>query len=136
MPAFISSISDQTTACILQDDIFTGKYIETNRERLFQSHEHLVRLLKKHDIEYRDGCNAGFYVWVNLGKKYLDTHPGETGEGPEFTDKLFYKLLENKVYVAHGTAYGSKDPGWLRLAFSHPFPWLEETMLHIVHALQ
>lgn len=134
--SFVSSMSDQITASILQNDAFTDKYIQTNRELLSKSHGHLVQLLKKHDIEYRHGCNAGFFLWVNLGKKYLEAHPGEVGEKLEFTDTLFKKLLDNKVYVAHGTAYGSESPGWFRLVFSHHIPWLEEAMVRIVRAIQ
>ena len=79
---------------------------------------------------------AGFFVWVNLGKKYRETHPGEVEEGHALTDTLFQRLLDNKVYVAHGTAYGSESPGWFRLVFSHPLPWLEEAMIRIVRALK
>ncbi|GKZ85729.1 hypothetical protein AnigIFM56816_011700 [Aspergillus niger] len=134
--SFISAMSDQITVSILQNDDFTDKYIQKNREMLSHSHEFLVRLLQKHDIEYLPGCHAGFFVWVNLGKKYRETHPGEVEVGHALTDTLFQRLLDNKVYVAHGTAYGSESPGWFRLVFSHPLPWLEEAMIRIVRALK
>ncbi|KAL4997477.1 pyridoxal phosphate-dependent transferase, partial [Aspergillus recurvatus] len=101
--SFVSAMSDQITAAILGDDGFTDGYIAKNRELLSQSHEFLVRILRKHDIEYSHGCNAGFFVWINLGKKYLELHPEQGRQGKldiEFTDMLFQKLLDNKVYVA------------------------------------
>ncbi|KAL4733741.1 pyridoxal phosphate-dependent transferase [Aspergillus similis] len=132
--SFVSSLSDQITASILENDAFTNDYIRTNRKKLSESHAYLVSLLKKHGIEYSRGCNAGFFLWVNLGKKYLEAHP-HLLQSLEFTDMLFQRLLDNKVYVAHGTAYGSENPGWFRLVFAHPLPWLEEAMRRICRAM-
>ena len=134
--SFVSGMSDQITASILSDDHFTDKYIEMNRERLSLSHQFLVHALNKHKIEYLRGCNAGFFLWVNLGAKYLAAHPEEEGRATDLTDRIFQKLLDNKVYVAHGTAYGSENPGWFRLVFAHPIPWLMEAMARIVCAIQ
>ncbi|KAL2803026.1 pyridoxal phosphate-dependent transferase [Aspergillus granulosus] len=137
--SFVSGLSDQITTSILENDAFTDRYIQVNREKLSESHEFLVSLLNKHGIQYSRGCNAGFFVWVNLGKKYLEahpTHPRVDVQGPDFTDMLFQLLLDNKVYVAHGTAYGSENPGWFRMVFAHPLPWLEEAILRIIRAIQ
>jgi aspartate/methionine/tyrosine aminotransferase len=133
--SFVSSMSDQITASILQDDAFTDKYIQTYQEMLAQSHEFLVHILNVHGIDYSHGCNAGFFLWVNLGKKYLQSHPRATEQGIELTEVIFEKLLEHKVYVAHGIAYGSEIPGWFRVVFSHPRPWLEEAMQRILDAI-
>ncbi|KAL4733013.1 pyridoxal phosphate-dependent transferase [Aspergillus similis] len=107
--SFVLSLSDQITASIMENDAFTDDYIRTNREKLSESHAFLVSLLKKHGIEYSRGCNAGFFLWVNLGKKYLETHPHFL-QSLEFTDMLFQRLLDNK------------NPGWFRLVFAHPLP--------------
>lgn len=126
------------------DDTFTDNYIKMNQEKLSECHEFLALLLDKHRIEYMHGCNAGFFLWVNLGKRYLEAHPdeqkvrqreGQDEWGTKLTDVIFQKLLDNKVYVAHGTAYGSEKPGWFRLVFSHPLPWLEEAMARIIRAI-
>ncbi|KAL4916501.1 pyridoxal phosphate-dependent transferase [Aspergillus aurantiobrunneus] len=109
---FLSAMSDQITAAIFSDDA--------------------------NGIEYSAGCNAGFFVWVDLGKKYLELYLEQKGQGKltgEFTDMLFQRLLRHKVYVAHGTAYGAVDPGWFRLVFAHPLPWLDEAMVRIIHSL-
>jgi aspartate/methionine/tyrosine aminotransferase len=135
--SFVSGVSDQITASILHDDTFTDGYIRANREKLSESHALLVGLLGKHGIEYARGCNAGFFLWVNLGKKYLEARPDIQGDaqGLELTEMLFQRLLDNKVYVAHGTAYGSENLGWFRLVFAHPLPWLEEAMTRILRAI-
>lgn len=133
--SFVSGMSDQITTSILQNDDFTARYIQRNQEKLSLSHEFLTQLLDKHGIEYSHGCNAGFFVWVNLGKKYLEIHPKEIDIGLDFTDMLFQKLLKSKVYVANGTAYGSENSGWFRLVFAHPLPWLEEAMARILRAI-
>lgn len=134
--SFVSSMSDQISTSLLLDDAFTDKYIKMNRDKLSECHEFLTQLLVKHNIDYLRGCNAGFFIWINLGKKYLELHPNMDGQGTELTDLIFQKLLDNKVYVAHGTAYGSETPGWFRVVFSHPLPWLEEAMARIVRAIQ
>ncbi|KAJ5991942.1 hypothetical protein N7451_007666 [Penicillium sp. IBT 35674x] len=133
--SFVSSMSDQITACILQDDVFTDRYIQKNQEMLAQSHECLVQILKVHGIEYSHGCNAGFFLWINLGKKYLQSHHEAAEQEIELTELIFQKLLEKKVYVAHGIAYGSENPGWFRVVFAHPRPWLEEAMRRILDAI-
>ncbi|RAL08267.1 putative aminotransferase, classes I and II family [Aspergillus homomorphus CBS 101889] len=111
-------------------------YSFTNRELLSQSHEFLAHSLRNHQIEYTHGSNAGFFLWINLGKKYLNTHPEVSAKDVESTDFLFQKLLNNKVYVAHGLAYGSEKPGWFRVVFAHPIPWLEEAMARIIRTIQ
>ncbi|OOF93287.1 hypothetical protein ASPCADRAFT_7519 [Aspergillus carbonarius ITEM 5010] len=132
---FISGMSDQITATMLADDEFTDRYIALNREKLALAHAFLVGLLKKHGIEYERGCNAGFFVWVDLGKKYLENHPEEKEEGSEFTDMLYGRLMENRVHLASGTAYGAEQPGWFRVVFAHPETWMEEAVRRIVRAL-
>jgi len=133
--SFVSGLSDQITASILMDDTFTDEYIATNRRMLSQSHAFLVRILKKHEIDYSHGCNAGFFLWINLGKKYLEIHPEDRGNKVELTDLVHEKLMDMKVYLAHGIAYGSENPGWFRVVFSHPQPWLEEAMVRIIRAI-
>lgn len=133
--SFVSGMSDQITASILQNDVFTDKYIAANRMLLSKSHEYVVRALDKHNIEHSRGCNAGFFVWINLGKKYLQIHPEAEKVETELTDFLFEKLMQQRVYLAHGIAYGSENPGWFRVVFSHPIPWIEEAIARILRAI-
>lgn len=82
-------------------------------------------------------CNAGHFVWVNLGPRIgIKTKDEET--------RVFQKLLDGGLYVvgdlfksppqlssadhirtdcqrqAPGSAYHHKTPGWFRVTFSVP----------------
>ena len=135
--SFVSGLSDQITAAILRDDEFTDKYIRLNQENLSNCHSFVARQLQKHDIEYEHGCNAGFFLWVNLGKKYLKNNPGADvkTEGHQLTDFIMQKLLDKKVFLASGTGFGCEKPGWFRIVFAHPIPYLKEAMARITSAL-
>ncbi|CAG8380760.1 unnamed protein product [Penicillium salamii] len=133
---FVSAMSDQTTASILSNDDFTDAYIKKNRELLSVSHAFVVNSLKKSGIDYLPGCHAGFFIWVNLGKKYLKRYPKTDEHQEDITELVYQKLLAQKVFLAHGTAFGAEKPGWFRVVFSHPIPWLEEAMARIVRAIE
>ncbi|EAW15656.1 putative aminotransferase, classes I and II family [Aspergillus fischeri NRRL 181] len=134
--SYVSGLSDQITSSLLLDDAFTDRYIQLNRERLSEAHAFFVQLLWKYDIEYIRGCNAGFFVWINLGKKYLEANPGKAvGGGTALTDMIMQKLLDKKVFLASGTSFGSEKPGWFRVVFAHPLPYLEEAMKRILLAV-
>lgn len=134
--SFVSGLSDQITASILLDDAFSDKYIRTNQEKLSEAYTFIAKVLKKHDIDYMGGCNAGFFVWINLGKKYLEANPGSHDDGTDLTDTIMQKLLDRKVFLANGTLFGSEKPGWFRIVFAHPLPYLEEAMGRILAAVQ
>ncbi|KAL1859196.1 hypothetical protein Plec18170_002311 [Paecilomyces lecythidis] len=132
--SYVSGLSDQVTTTILLDDTFTDRYIQLNREKLSEAHEFFIKMLKENDIEYSRGCNAGFFVWINLGKKYLETNPQKGNEGIDITDVIMQRLLDNRVFLASGTSFGSEKPGWFRVVFAHPFPYLQEAMRRILLA--
>lgn len=133
--SYISGLSDQITAAILNDDAFTDRYIQLNREKLSQAHEFTTRLLQTHNIEYLRGCNAGFFLWINLGKKYLEVNPAMDAASIDLTETIMQKLLDKKVFLASGAAFGSEKPGWFRVVFAHPIPFLEEAMKRILAAI-
>ncbi|RMJ25282.1 hypothetical protein PHISP_03858 [Aspergillus sp. HF37] len=133
--SYVSGLSDQITAALLQDDAMTDKYVQMNREKLSQTHEFTARLLQKHNIEYMRGCNAGFFLWVNLGKKYLELNTGTDEASIDLTETIMRKLLDKKVFLANGTGFGSEKSGWFRIVFAHPTPYLEEAMKRILAAL-
>lgn len=134
--SFASGLADQITACLLRDDSFTDNYIRLNREKLSESHAFVAQTLRDHGIQYERGCNAGFFLWVNLGKKYLEQHPDEKGEGTKLTDTVMQKLLANKVFLGNGTDFGSEKPGWFRMVFAHPIPYLAEAIRRILLVVQ
>ncbi|KAL4894299.1 pyridoxal phosphate-dependent transferase [Aspergillus ambiguus] len=132
--SYVSGLSDRIVSSLLVDDEFTDRYIELNRQRLSDTYSFVVQLLRENDIQHMEGCNAGFFVWVNLGKKYLEANP-ESAHPTHLDDVISQKLLDNKVFLASGTAFGSEKPGWFRVVFAHPFPYLEEAMRRILLAV-
>lgn len=133
--SYVSGLSDQITASLLLDDAFADRYVQQNCEKLSQAHEFTVRLLQKHNIEYMPGCNAGFFLWVNLGKKYLELNPEADKATIDLTATIMQKLLDKKVFLANGTAFGSEKSGWFRIVFAHPHTYLEEAMKRILAAI-
>ena len=134
--SFVSGMSDQITTSILLDDDFTDTFLRKNQEKLSEAYTFVANKLKEHNIEYVGGCNAGFFVWVNLGKKYLESYPNSHDDERDLTGTIMQKLLDNKVFLANGTTFGSEKPGWFRIVFAHPTPYLEEAMKRILAVVE
>lgn len=138
--SYPSQIAEHVVANVLEDDAFTDRYLQTNREKLAEAYEFVAGFLKAHDIEYAPGANAAFFVWVDLGKVWrrfreCDASAGVVEEGG-ITELLMRRLLANKVFLASGDAFGSEKPGWFRIVFSQSREVLEEGLKRILKALQ
>ncbi|KAA8646517.1 hypothetical protein EYZ11_004814 [Aspergillus tanneri] len=132
--SYASGVSDYLTHCILENTEFTDRYISLNRKRLSDSYAFAVQHLKGHGIEHTPGCNAAFFLWVNLGKRYLELHPEDRSE--DVSDKVMQRLLQKKVFLASGSLFGSEQAGWFRIVFSHPVEYLRVALQRIVAALE
>ncbi|KAL2677171.1 hypothetical protein Neosp_010939 [[Neocosmospora] mangrovei] len=130
----VSSISDHITVNLLEDDAFVESYMAENRKKLAAQYERAVSWAKKNDITYAPGVNAAFFLWVDLGKAYRARHTVE--DGKDITELVMKKLLEKKVFLASGEAFGSEKPGWFRIVFSHPDEYLDMGLERVVEALQ
>ncbi|KAJ4141881.1 hypothetical protein NW754_014671 [Fusarium falciforme] len=130
----VSSISDHVTINLLEDDAFVESYMAENRKKLAAQYERAVSWAKKNDITYAPGVNAAFFLWVDLGKAYRARHTVE--DGKDITGLVMKKLLEKKVFLASGEAFGSEKPGWFRIVFSHPDEYLDMGLKRVVEALQ
>ncbi|KAJ5119730.1 hypothetical protein N7448_010399 [Penicillium atrosanguineum] len=133
--SYPSGISDHLTALILEDANFTKTYIEQNRRKLSDSYAFTANYVKGHGIEYAPGCNAAFFLWVNLGKKYRELHP-DVSEDEDLGEQVMQQLLNHRVFLASGALFGSEKSGWFRIVFSHPRDYLEEAMKRIIIALE
>jgi 1-aminocyclopropane-1-carboxylate synthase len=133
--SYVSGLSDYIAANILEDDSFADRYIEANREKLEISYHFVVKILRDHGIEYAPGSNAGFFVWVNLGKKYLENRQITKYEGLDMTQDIMERLLERKVFLASGNAFGSEEPGWFRIMTAQPLEYLKEALRRIEIAI-
>ncbi|KAB8075334.1 pyridoxal phosphate-dependent transferase [Aspergillus leporis] len=133
--SYVSGLSDYITANILRDTDFTDRYLRLNREKLAAAHQFVAGYLKDRGFEYQTGCNAAFFLWVNLGKRYLERHPQMQYEGHSLTAEVMERLLQQKVFLASGIAFGSEHPGWFRIVFSQPMEYLQESLRRIEAAL-
>ncbi|KAB8258576.1 hypothetical protein BDV32DRAFT_151203 [Aspergillus pseudonomiae] len=106
-----------------------------NRQRLRDSYHFVTEYLQRRGLEYEPGCNAGFFVWVNLGKKYLENRQKTQYDGPDLTQEIVDRLWNQKVFLASGNAFGSEKPGWFRIVTSHPRAYLTEALRRIELAI-
>ncbi|KAL7941309.1 pyridoxal phosphate-dependent transferase [Trichoderma barbatum] len=129
-----SSIADHATANILEDDAWVETYIAENRRRLSQQYISVTSWAKENNIAYRHGVNAAFFLWVDLGSVFKSLHPNV--ETSDLNKTIATALLKHKIFLASGTAFGSEDPGWFRIVFSHPEDYLKEGLKRVITALQ
>lgn len=133
-----SSLAENAVIEILNDASFLNSYINENQGQLSTAYTHACRLLKNHGIPYRNGVNAAFFLWVNLGRIYTENHPEALFESDEsgVTKIIFEKLMERRIFLVHGEAAGSEEPGWFRLVFSQPAELVEEGIKRIADAIR
>jgi aspartate/methionine/tyrosine aminotransferase len=133
--SYSSGIADHMVAGLLEDDAFTESYIKENQKRLSESYAFAVEFLKKNGIDHATGCNAAFFLWVDLGKRYRELHPEIPAE-EEVGEKVMQQLLQEKVFLASGALFGSEKDGWFRIVFTQPRDYLERALKRIVKAVE
>lgn len=129
-----SGITDHLTSLLLEDYDYTNRYIEQNQKKLSEAHGYTTSYLKQHGIEYATGCNAAFFVWMNLGKRYRELHP-EVGDG-DIEEKVMQRLMQKKVFLATGFLFGSEKKGWFRIVVTQGHELLTVALQRIVTALE
>ncbi|CAG8400175.1 unnamed protein product [Penicillium salamii] len=129
-----SGVTDHLTSLLLEDHDYTNHYIQQNPKKLSEAHGYTTSYLKSHGIEYATGCNAAFFVWMNLGKRYLELHPEE--EGGYIEEKVMQRLLQKKVFLATGFLFGSEKKGWFRIVVTQGHELLTVALQRIVAALE
>ncbi|GES64655.1 ACC synthase [Aspergillus terreus] len=132
--SYPSQVADHLTSLVLEDEAFTEEYIRLNRDKLSASYTYAAKYMTDCGIEYAPGCNAAFFLWVNLGKRYRELHPNED-ESEDIGDKIMQRLLKHKVFLSSGALFGSEKSGWFRIVFSHYPEYLDEALRRIVAAL-
>jgi 1-aminocyclopropane-1-carboxylate synthase len=147
---FPSSLSDHIACQILENDEWTDWYINENRKRLSENYAMTVKFLNDNGIPYYPGSNAAFFVWANLGTAMRQRRLGKEEmtvgdlslqdshgkEGADVTGDIMSRLLEQKVFLASGQAFGSERPGWFRIVFSQPKKYLENGLSRILKAVE
>ena len=132
--SYVSGITDHVVSSLLEDHDWSDRYIKENQRRLSHGYSRVVSFLRKHDIEYAPGPNAAFFVWIDLGKAYLQRNP-DRKDSKDLTQEIMDKLLEQKLYMASGTNFGSETPGVFRIVFSHPDEYMDEALRRMMKAI-
>ncbi|RFU75646.1 hypothetical protein TARUN_6604 [Trichoderma arundinaceum] len=132
----VSSLSEHVFANVLEDDAWVENYIKENKRKLGTYYEYIATWAKNNDIAYAPGANAGFFIWVDLGRTYLKHQGDPAAIKPEDLDEaVMNALLRHKVFLASGVRFGSEKPGWFRVVFSHDMEYLNEGLGRIVAAV-
>ncbi|KAJ5766874.1 uncharacterized protein N7511_004490 [Penicillium nucicola] len=131
----VSGPVDHLTSVMLEDFEFTDWYIKRNQELLGETYAYTTRFLRDNGIEYATGCNAAFFVWMDLGKRFRALHPEES-EGGDVGEKVMQRLLGKKVFLASGALFGSERDGWFRIVFTQGYEVLNVALERIVAALE
>ncbi|OJJ05987.1 hypothetical protein ASPVEDRAFT_45413 [Aspergillus versicolor CBS 583.65] len=133
--SYSSGIADHLAALLLEDKGFTDAYIKENQKRLADSYAYTVDILKREGIEHAPGCNAAFFLWVNLGKRYRELHPGIADTDP-VGDRVMQQLLRRRVFLASGELFGAEKDGWFRIVFTQPREYLKEALDRVYAAIR
>lgn len=130
-----SALSDLATTSVLADEGFVASYIETNKARLEARYATTKDFLEANGIPYATGVNAGFFVWVNLFALFAISQGTSSDDLWALQDRLHNTLLEEKVFLASGSVFGSDAPGWFRIVFAHQEGLLLEGFARIKRAI-
>uniref|UniRef100_H3ASI1 Aminotransferase class I/classII large domain-containing protein n=1 Tax=Latimeria chalumnae TaxID=7897 RepID=H3ASI1_LATCH len=85
-------------------------FLPTNRRRLREAQRILVAGLTELEIPVLKN-SAGLFVWADF-RKFLKSQTFEA------EIELWWKLLDEKIYISPGKAFDCYEPGWFRLVFS------------------
>ncbi|KAM0398713.1 hypothetical protein ACHAPZ_007673 [Fusarium culmorum] len=138
-----SSLSDLAAASILSDDAFLENFIKTNRLRLAENYKIVTEFLTNHDIPYKEGSNAGLFVWADLfapNRALInDSVMKQDDVGAalrNMEENMTEVLLKERIFVASGGDFGTDVSGWYRIVFAHERTYLLEGLERIVRAVK
>lgn len=106
---------------------FVNRYLLENRQALAVSYTKTTAFLESHGIKYIAG-QAGPFLLVDVRGKL-------TSATFESDRLLWCKLLDGGVYLAPGSVFYIKEPGFFRLTFALPWDELHAGLNRFVNAL-
>lgn len=127
-----SSLAEHVTTNILQDDAWVESYVAENQRKLSEHYKYITSWATENGIEYAPGANAGFFLWLNLGKAYLEKHPDAKDD---LDHKSMDAFIKARVFLAAGFRFGSEHPGWFRIVFSHDKVYLDKGLDRVLKAI-
>lgn len=141
--SYASSLTESIVTTLLQDDNYLAWYLAESRRRLLRSYERVRRWADSHNIEVGMGVNSAFFLWVNLGAKFLEMETKHSNrhssgdvvvvksEPSDLDTRINDVLLRNRIFLASGAVFGSVQKGWFRIVFSQQNHMLDETLRRI-----
>ena len=134
--SYASSASENIAANMFEDDKWVDWYIQENSKRMADAYSFVIKFLNEHKIPYAPGANAAFFIWLDLGKAYMDRHPDTGGAvREELTNEITKLLMKNKVFLGPGAVFGAETPGLFRIVFTHSRTYIEEALQRITKAI-
>ncbi|KAF5989620.1 1-aminocyclopropane-1-carboxylate synthase [Fusarium bulbicola] len=106
-----------------------------------------LKFLNSHQIPYKEGSNAGLFVWANLFQPLRAQINATLQDQEEYGEdlgkalrileaRLQEVLLKYKIFLALGADFGSDIPGWFRVVFAHEKSYLDLGLECMVKAIE
>ncbi|KAF2008498.1 PLP-dependent transferase [Aaosphaeria arxii CBS 175.79] len=129
-----SSLAENAVVEVLSDGEFARAYVEENRRRIAEAYGVVGEVLGRYGLEWRRGVNAAFFVWVDLGRAWIEARGGGSRwEG--LTEEICGRCLEEGVVVVGGDLAGAEEEGWVRVVFTRERGEVEEGVRRIARAV-
>lgn len=122
----LSGANIATARAVFGDQERCRYFVNKNKENLARAHRHATDGLEKIGVRWLKGCNAGFFLWIDLSP-YLPDH-----ETPELA--LAQKLVDAGVFLNPREEHGPK-PGWFRFVYTQDPATVTEGLQRSVPAL-
>ena len=146
---FPSAAADCIVAQVLADTPYVDSYLVENTLRLEKAYTIVVDFLDAEKIPYISSGGAGFFLWINLRKAIENRGFDFVGNAPaalptgnvlkqqsDINLDIVARLFQQKIYLASGDAFGSEQPGWFRIIFSHPEAIMLEGLTRLKRAIE
>lgn len=116
-------------ARILEDKPFLDNFISENQKRLAARYNMVTDFLRKNNIAFFEGGNAGVFIWIDLRDWFRGQHPcgDDNGLLVSASDNSIYRAMESSlgriwwdqgVMISKGTSYMTEELGWFRIVFT------------------
>lgn len=110
------NVHEKIATLMLENFEWQDSFLSHSRHKLAERNMMCRGLLEKHGIDYRQGSNAGFFLWIDL-RPWLPTVAAD--EDPwKAEDELTQKLFKAKVFITSGKELSAECPGFYRFIFT------------------
>lgn len=136
--AWSGSMNETLAILMLEDKAWLAGFVKESQTALAKRNLLVRHKLEEHDIPYYKGANAGFFLWIDLGK-WL---PTKDANGKAIEDQwdreaeLVRRMGEKKVYFTDGKSLCAEEAGWFRVIFSQETAVIDEGFKRLLEVLQ